>query len=70
MDEPNASDSVQFPPTDPTGDVDLCMLEYNLSLTPAQRVRAHASALALVLALERARDKRYGLNAPIAATAE
>jgi len=70
MDEPSAIDSMQLPPTDPTGDVDLSILEYNLSLTPAQRVRAHASALALVMAMERARNKRHGLDAPTVATPE
>jgi hypothetical protein len=28
-----------FPPTDETGDVDLELLAYNLSLTPAERLR-------------------------------
>ena len=46
------------PETDETGDIDISLLRHNLSLTPAQRMREHASALALVRALEKARAKR------------
>jgi hypothetical protein len=60
INELNPADWPRFPPTDESGDVDLWMLEHNRSLTPAQRLRAHAAALALVRALERARDNRLG----------
>jgi hypothetical protein len=60
----NPADLPDYPPTDETGDVDLSLIDYNLSLTPAQRMEEHAAALSLVRALEQARIKRYGQDAP------
>jgi hypothetical protein len=49
-----------YPPMDESGNVDLSHIEYNLSLTPAQRWRQHARALELVLALRAAGEKLHG----------
>lgn len=39
---------------------DMALLEWNLRMTPAQRVQAHQQALALVKALRRAKVVRCG----------
>lgn len=57
--QPRQSD-IEFPETDSTGDVDLDLLRLNLTLTPAERWRRHASALALVRALRKAGAEYYG----------
>ena len=56
----NPADLPPFPPTDETGDVDLSLIEYNLSLTIPERIRQHDDALQLVRALENVRTQWYG----------
>lgn len=51
-----------FPPTDATGDVDLNQIEWNLRLTPAERVR-HVNAIReFSEAARRDRFRRYGFD--------
>ena len=50
--EPKPADLPQLPLTDESGDVDLSLIDYNLSLTVAERIRQHAEALKLVRRLE------------------
>lgn len=42
--------------------IDVSQLEYNLSLTPSDRLRRHESALALVRALREAGIQYYGFD--------
>lgn len=56
-------DFPEFPPTDETGDVDLSLLDYNLSLTVAERIERNGDALKLVRALENVRRQWYGSDA-------
>lgn len=60
MNEGQNQIDVAFPQTDASGDVDLDLLRYNLSLTPTERWRKHASALELVRALRKAGKEYYG----------
>jgi len=53
-------DFPDFPPTDESGDVDLSLIDYNLSLTVAERIRQHGEALKLVRRLEEVRRQWYG----------
>jgi hypothetical protein len=53
-----------FPPTDPTGDIDLSLIDHNLSLSPAERIRQHDRALAMVEAFREAgRRQRLAMEA-------
>jgi hypothetical protein len=45
------------------GDVDVSLIEYNLSLTIAERIRQHDRALAMVNAFRRAGAKAHGITA-------
>lgn len=49
-----------FPPTDETGNVDLSLVEYCLSLTPAQRVEQHYHARLFAEQCWRNARQRYG----------
>ena len=51
-----------------TGDTELDLIDYLLSLTPADRMRRHDSALQLVLALRKASFAHYGFDPRAAAT--
>jgi hypothetical protein len=42
--------------------IDTCQLEYILTLTPAERLKRHEAALALVLAARKAGIKYYGFD--------
>ena len=42
--------------------IDVWQLEYNLTLTPAERLKRHDAALALVLAAREAGIRYYGLD--------
>jgi hypothetical protein len=42
--------------------IDLLQLEYNLSLTPAERLKQHEAALALVIAAREAGIQYYGFD--------
>jgi hypothetical protein len=55
----NPADLPAFPPTDETGDVDLSLIDYNLSLTIPERIQQHNDALQLVRALEKVRRLWY-----------
>ena len=54
----------------PPDDVDLDLLEFLQSLSPAERMRRHESALQLVLALRKAAIAHYGFDPRTAATPE
>ena len=60
MDGEAHQSKIEFPQTDATGDVDMDLLRLNLTLTPTERWRRHASALALVRALRKAGAEYYG----------
>lgn len=47
-------------PTDESGEVDLSLIEYNLSLTPAERVEHHYQARLLVEMLRETGKNLYG----------
>lgn len=49
-----------FPPTDETGNVDVSLVEYCLSLTPAQRVEKHYHARLFAERCRAAARERYG----------
>ena len=42
--------------------INVCQLEYNLTLTPAERLKRHDAALALVLAAREAGIRFYGFD--------
>jgi hypothetical protein len=56
----NPADFPDFPPTDESGEVDLSLIDYNLSLTVPERIRQHCEALKLVRRLETVRRQWYG----------
>jgi hypothetical protein len=76
----NIGSGAQLPPeryaclvsneADPSKDLDLDLLEFLGSLTPAERMRRHESALQLVLALRKAAMKHYGFDPRAVATPE
>ncbi len=51
-----------FPPTDETGDVDLNQIEWNLRLTPAQRLERTNSIREFSEAARLDRIRRYGFD--------
>lgn len=51
-----------FPPTDPTGDVDLNQIEWNLRLTPAERLRRVEAIREFSELARRDRIRRYGFD--------
>ena len=59
-----------FPPTDETGDVDLNLIDYNLSLTPAERLRRAHSLRLFAEAARADRIRRYGLDPADPSTTE
>jgi hypothetical protein len=66
MGEQIASNFAQVPEntpavrTDPTGDVDMSLIDYMLSLTPTGRIEANYRAKTLARELRRAARKVYG----------
>jgi hypothetical protein len=55
----NREEELQF--EDPhEGDIDMSLLRYALSLTPTERWRQHARALAMAKALRKAGESHYG----------
>lgn len=70
--EPSSSDplAAAFPRTDPTGEVDMEQLEYNLSLTPDQRMRQYMEWLEFVEVVRQAGREYYGLEPRTPETAE
>jgi hypothetical protein len=50
--------------TDESGDVDLSLIEYNLSLTPTQRVEQHYQFRLFMQELRKAGEKLYGPAVP------
>jgi len=66
MDTGNDLDPIalsQFPETDVTGDIDLSLIDYNLSLSPAERIRQHLEFAQFVEVVRRAGAKHYGVDA-------
>lgn len=55
-------DEKGFPPTDTTGDVDLNQIEWNLRLTPAQRLARTNSIREFSEAARLDRIRRYGFD--------
>ena len=51
-----------FAEVDESGDVDLSLIEYNLSLTPAERLRRAHSLRLFAEAARADRIRRYGLD--------
>ncbi len=51
-----------FPPTDESGDVDLNQIEWNLRLTPAERLRPIAAMREFAEAARAARIRLYGFD--------
>ena len=51
-----------FPPTDATGDVDLNQIEWNLRLTPAERLRHVHAIREFSEAARQDRIRRYGFD--------
>lgn len=66
----NPADFPLYPPADATGDVDLSLIDCNLDLTPAERIRQHNAALELVEALRKDFVRRHGFEPSIAEEAE
>lgn len=50
-------------------DIDVDLLEYLLTLTPAQRIERHEAALELVRALRKAGTQHYGFDPRAVASA-
>ncbi|HMB96091.1 MAG TPA: hypothetical protein VKK61_08645 [Tepidisphaeraceae bacterium] len=53
-----------FPPTDETGDVDLSLIDVNLSLTPIERIEQNYQARLFVQKLRDAGRRLYGSAYP------
>ena len=56
----NPDDVPRFPPTDESGEVDITLIQDNLSKTVAERFEQHYAARLLVEQLRRAGEKFYG----------
>ena len=56
----NVADLPAFPPTDETGDVDLSLIDYNLSLTIAERIQRfyNDAASQLLRALDEGKEAK------------
>jgi hypothetical protein len=52
-------------PTDESGEVDLSLIEYSLSLTPTERVERHYQARRFVQQLREAGRKLHGPHGPV-----
>ena len=59
-----------FPRTDPTGEVDMEQLEYNLSLTPDQRMRQYMEWLEFIEVVRQAGREHYGMESRAAPAVE
>jgi len=58
-----SADSAKIEEIDPhAGDVDITLLHFMLSMTPAERLEYHDSARRWVLELRRAGRKHYGIT--------
>lgn len=55
-------DVPDFPPADETGDIDLTLIDYNLSLTPSERVRRAEEFSRLAEVVRQAGIKHYGMD--------
>jgi hypothetical protein len=55
-----------FPPTDKTGNVDLEQIEYNLSLTPQQRLEQYFDWMEFIEGIREAGRDFYGMETRIA----
>jgi hypothetical protein len=51
-----------FPPTDESGDIDINQIEWNLRLTPAERLRPIQAAREFAEAARAARIRLYGFD--------
>lgn len=61
-DDFNPADLPLFPPTDETGDVDLWQIQYNLSLTPTQRIEQNDRFAEFVELVREAGRRFYATN--------
>ena len=61
-DDFNLVDLPLFPPTDETGDVDLWQIQYNLSLTPTQRIEQNDRFAEFVELVREAGRQFYATN--------
>jgi hypothetical protein len=59
-----------FPRTDPSGEVDMEQLEYNLSLTPDQRMRQYMDWMEFVAVARKAGQYFYGVEPRASEAAE
>jgi hypothetical protein len=62
MDDFDPANMPRFPPTDESGDVDLTLIEHQLTLTPAQRLAGMES---FVNAVHEIRRLNWGSDDPI-----
>ncbi len=63
-------DNRGFPQTDESGDVDVNQIEWNLRLTPAERLRRADAVREFTEAARRDRIRRYGFDPADAGSAE
>jgi hypothetical protein len=56
------ADVPAFPPTDATGEVDLCLIDKLLDLTPAERLQWHAEFIEFASQQRELRMKEYGFD--------
>jgi hypothetical protein len=56
--------SLEQAPVEGAEDVDVSLIDYNLSLTVSQRIRQHDRALAMAKAFQRAGMRAHGIAAP------
>jgi hypothetical protein len=61
-DKPSGLDDRGFPLTDETGDVDINQIEWNLRLTPAERLRRAEAIRGFAEAARADRIRRYGFD--------
>jgi hypothetical protein len=54
--------SADMPPTDPSGEIDIEQIEYNLSLTPDQRLRQYFDWLDFMHLARKAGRDFYGME--------
>jgi hypothetical protein len=60
----------EYPELDPTGLVDLAQIDWNLLLTPAERIRQHERFLEMARAFRQAGARHYGFNPALDPSAE
>lgn len=68
--EPRPEDFPEFPPTDESGDVDLTLIDYTLSLTPSERLRRAEEFSHFAEIVRQAGIKYYGMDPRPAEEAE